>query len=64
MIDDYVLCYNVSPEDLIKEIRGLISKGYEPLGQPFSNQDELFQAMVKHDDKDLFIEDRISGFGM
>jgi hypothetical protein len=59
MIEDYILLYNVSAEDLVKEINTYLPKGYEPYGAPFLNPNdgEMYQAMIKHkewDDESLF----------
>lgn len=49
MIDDYLICYNISVEDLVKEIQTLIPEGYQPYGHPFVNDNEFYQAMIRHD---------------
>jgi hypothetical protein len=40
-----------TPEDLTDTVRQKLKEGYEPLGRPFVNGEQMYQAMVKITDR-------------
>lgn len=48
MIEDYVICYQSSVEDLMKEVETYLVKDYHLYGHPFTDQAHIFQALIKY----------------
>ena len=51
MIIEYKTVEGEDPDNLDRQVKGLISEGYQPYGNPYTAGGKICQAMIKANDR-------------